>query len=153
VSRFNGEKAGKKPIYLLLYVHFIMQVWPADNKESRMGPRVSVCRKGKDIFLTIKGEINFESSLELLAVVRQLLNTLRKCAAPEDRVSYCLKTRATIDLEKMAHFQEALTAEPYSPEADGQASPEQASSRGPCQEEAAGARPRPGLFLVKGGAL
>jgi hypothetical protein len=118
-----------------------------------MGPRVSVCRKGKNIFLTIKGEINFESSLELLAVVRQLLNILRKCAAPEDRVSYCLKTRTTIDLEKMAHFQEAITAETYSPEADDQASPEQGPGRGACQEEAAGTRPRSGLFLVKGGAL
>jgi hypothetical protein len=113
-----------------------MPVLLHSNKESRMGPRVSVCRKGENIFLTIEGDINFESSQDLLAVVRQLMNTLMKCAAPETRVNYRLKTRATVDLDKMAHFQEAITEQPATSEVGRKAKP----------------RPRNGLTLVKGGA-
>ena len=102
-----------------------------------MGPRVSVCRKGENIFLTIEGDINSESSQELLAVVQQLMNTLMKCAAPETRVNYRLKTRATVNLDKIAQFQEAIAEQPASPEFDGKAK----------------LRGRNGLPLVKGGAL
>jgi hypothetical protein len=101
-----------------------------------MGPRVSVCRKGENIFLTIEGDINFDSSQELLAVVRQLMNTLMKCAAPETRMNYRLKTRATVDLDKIAQVQEANAEQPTSPEFEGKAKP----------------RTRKGLTLVKGGA-
>jgi hypothetical protein len=106
-----------------------MSVLLHSNKESRMGPRVSVCRKGENIFLTIEGDINFDSSQELLAVVRQMMNTLMKCAAPETRMNYRLKTRATVDLDKIAQVQEENAEPPASP------------------------RTRRGLTLVKGGAL
>jgi len=118
-----------------------------------MGPRVSVCRKGENIFLTVEGEINFESSRELLAMVRQMMNTLMKCAAQKTRVTYCLKTRATVDLERMAHIQEAVTEQPGNPEVDGKARPEPEQGLAACQEESARPRPHNGLTLVKGGAV
>jgi len=116
-----------------------------------MGPRVSVCRKGENIFLTVEGEINFESSRELLAMVRQMMNTLMKCAAQKTRVTYCLKTRATVDLERMAHIQEAVTEPPGNQEGGGQAQPEPGLAV--CQEESARPHPHNGLTLVKGGAV
>jgi hypothetical protein len=122
------------------------------NKESRMGPRVSVCRKGENIFLTIEGDINFESSQELLAVVRKLMNTLMKCAAPETRVNYRLKTRATVNLDKMAHFQEAIAEQTCSPEVGGKAKLEQERAKTARQGESARPRTRNGLTLVRGGA-
>lgn len=118
-----------------------------------MGPRVSVCRKGENIFLTIEGDINFDSSQELLAVVRQLMNTLMKCAAPETRMNYRLKTRATVDLDKIAHVQDAIAEQPASPEVGEKAQPEPEQDLAACQGESARPRPRKGLTLVKGGAL
>ncbi len=67
-----------------------------------MEPKVSVHRKGESIYLSITGEIQDEPSAELLSVVRQLFQTSLKCAAPGSRVTYWLKTRGTLNLEKLA---------------------------------------------------
>ena len=64
-----------------------------------MEPKVSVCRKGESIYLTVMGQIDDHSSYELLAVVRQLLQTSLKCAAPGSQVTYWLKTRSSVTPE------------------------------------------------------
>ena len=69
-----------------------------------MEPMILVSRKGENIFLTIKGEINSKSTGELLVAVRKLLITSLKCAAPGTRVTYCVKTRAILDLGKISSF-------------------------------------------------
>ena len=118
-----------------------------------MGPRVSVCRKGENIFLTIEGETNGESLEELFAVVRQLLLTSLKCIAPGASVTYSLKTRGTVDLEKMTQFQRAIEDHPCGQEGCGGVPTGQKQGVAPPQGEPAERRPRNGLFLVRGGAV
>jgi hypothetical protein len=118
-----------------------------------MGPRVSVCRKGEHIYLTIEGEFNYESSRELLAVVRQLLMTSLKCATPNSPVTYCLKTRGKVDLEKIAHFQKVIDDRPCCSEVCEDPKVGQEQGVVPLKEESLKRRPRNGLTLVKGGAF
>jgi hypothetical protein len=67
-----------------------------------MEPKVSVCRKGESIYLTVTGQIDEHySSQELLGVMRQLLQTSLKCAAPGSQVTYWIKTRASVAPENV----------------------------------------------------
>jgi hypothetical protein len=116
-----------------------------------MAPRISVCRKGEDIFLTIKGDFNHESFLELLSVVRQLLMMSSKCAAPGSQVTYSFKTRGKVDLDKMAHFQPEIKDHPCRFEACGEVPEKQEQGVVTGQGESAPRQPRGGLILVKGG--
>ena len=118
-----------------------------------MGPRVSVRRKGENIYLTIEGEFNYESSRELLAVVQQLLMTSLKCAMPGSQVTYCLKTRGKVDLEKIAHFQKVINDQPCCSEVCENTKAAQKQGVVPFQGESLRCRPRGGLILIKGGAL
>jgi hypothetical protein len=114
-----------------------------------MGPRVSVRRKGENIYLTIEGEFNRESSREMFAIVQQLLMTSLKCATPDSPVTYCLKTRGKVDLEKIAHFQDAIDDQPCGRE------PKVGQEHGvvPLQDDSLKCRHRNGLILLKGGAV
>ena len=118
-----------------------------------MGPRVSVRRKGENISLTIEGEFNYQSSRELLAVVQRLLLTSLKCATPGSPVTYCLKTRGRVDLEKIAPFQKELDDQLGCSEVceDTQAGQKQGVEN--LQGESRKCRPRGGLVLVKGGGF
>jgi hypothetical protein len=118
-----------------------------------MGPKVSVRRKGENIYLTIEGEFNNESSRELLAVVQQLLMTSLKCVTPGSPVTYCLKTRGKVDLEKLAHFQKEIDGQPCCGELceDTKAGREQEGV--PLNGESLKCRSRGRLILVKGGAF
>jgi hypothetical protein len=116
-----------------------------------MGPRVSLCRKGENIFLTIEGEISNESMEELFVVVRQLLLTSLKCIAPGSRVTYSLKTRSTLDLKRMTQLQPTIEDQPGDPEAcEGLQTGQQQGLPSP-PGESVGRRARHGLFLIKGG--
>jgi hypothetical protein len=118
-----------------------------------MGPRVLVCRKGDSIFLTVKGEITYDSSGELLAVVRQLLMTSLKCTAPGTQVTYCLKTSGTVDLEKMAHLQPGSDEHPGDKEVCADMKTGQEQEELSRQREPQKPRPRHGLILLKGGVF
>ncbi len=115
-----------------------------------MGPRVSVRRKGENIYLTIEGEFNHKSFRELLATVQQLLMTSLKCATPGSPVTYCLKTRGKVDLEKISHFQKVI---PCCSEVCEDTKAGQEQGVVPLQEESLQSRPRGRLILVKGGAF
>jgi hypothetical protein len=118
-----------------------------------MAPRISVCRKGDDIFLTIEGGFTDESFQELLLAVRQLLMTSLKCATPGSQVTFSLKTRGKVDLEKMFHFRHIINDQPCRRDACGDTPEGQAQGVVTFQEEPPQRQPRNGLILVKGGAL
>jgi hypothetical protein len=118
-----------------------------------MAPRISVCRKGDDIFLTIEGGFTDESFQELFLAVRQLLLTSLKCATPGSRVTFSLKTRGKVDLDKMFHFRHMINDQPCRLDAYGDTSEGQTPGVVKFQEESPQRQPRNGLILVKGGAL
>lgn len=118
-----------------------------------MAPRIAVCRKGDDIFLTVEGDYTCESFRELLSVVRQLLMTSLKCAAPGSQVTYSIKTRGKVDLEKIAHFQQAINDQPYRLDLCEDTTEGAEQGDGPAKRESPTRLPRNGLILVKGGAL
>ncbi|MEJ2672679.1 MAG: hypothetical protein P8168_10880 [Deltaproteobacteria bacterium] len=115
-----------------------------------MGPRLSIHRRGEDIFFTVEGKFNHESSRELLTVVRKLLTTALKCTAPGSWMAYSIKTRSKVDLEKLNQFQQGNKVQSGVGEDDNQR-PEPGVKLS--QGESAPRRPRHGLVLVKGGAL
>jgi len=118
-----------------------------------MAPRISVCRKGEDIFLTIEGGFTDESFQELLLVVRQLLMTSLKCATPGSQVTFSLKTRGKVDLEKMFHLRNVINDQPCQLDAYVDTPEEQTLGVVKFQEESPQSQHRNGLILVKGGAL
>jgi hypothetical protein len=123
------------------------------SKERVMGPKVSVCRKGDDIFLSIEGDFTDESSQELLSTMRQLITTSLKCAAPGSRVSYSLKTRGKVNLEKIAEFHHVINDQSCYPGICEEPMEKQDQNPRPLQEESSNSQARNGLILIKGGAL
>jgi hypothetical protein len=69
-----------------------------DDKESVMGPTISVCRKGSDVYLTLAGNFQTTSSQQMLQALRQLVMTMLKCTAPESPVAYSFKTHGKVNL-------------------------------------------------------
>jgi hypothetical protein len=117
-----------------------------------MAPRISVRRKGDNIFLTIEGAFNCDSFQELLSVVRQLLMTSLKCATPGSQLTYCLKTRGEVDFDKLAHFNQLITDKPCHLDVCGDGRTMQEHEVVPLQKKSPHRQPRNGLILVKGGA-
>jgi len=117
-----------------------------------MTPRISVCRKSEDIFLTIEGDFNHESFQEMLSAVRQLLMMSLKCAAPGSQLTYSFKTCGKVDLNKMALRQPEIQDHSCRFEACGQAPEEQQQAVGTIQGGSPPRQYRNGLILVKGGA-
>jgi hypothetical protein len=118
-----------------------------------MRPKVSVCRKGEDVFLSIEGEFDHESSQELLSIMRQFLMTSLKCAAPGSKLTYSLKTRGRVNLEKIAQFHEVINAQPCCPGIGEEPKELTEQTSGLNKEESPPSRPRNGLILIKGGAF
>jgi len=65
-----------------------------------MGPTVSVCRKGDDLYLTLEGDFNQTSSQQLLQTLKKLVATSLKCFAADSPVAFTFKTRGKVDLKK-----------------------------------------------------
>ncbi len=65
-----------------------------------MGPTVSVCRKGEDLYLTLEGDFNHISSQQLLQALRKLVMTSLKCFAADSPAAFTFKTHGKIDLKK-----------------------------------------------------
>jgi hypothetical protein len=117
-----------------------------------MAPRISVRRKGDNIFLTIEGCCNCDSLKELLSVVRQLLMKSLKFIPPGSQITYCFKTSGKVDCEKLANFHPLTHDEPCCPEVCGEAKDSQEQEVVPLQGKSSHHQPRNGLILVKGGA-
>jgi hypothetical protein len=69
-----------------------------------MGPTVSVCRKGDDLYLTLEGDFNHYSSPQLLQALRKLVLTSLKCFAADSPVTFTFKTRGKVDLKKACNL-------------------------------------------------
>ena len=67
-----------------------------------MGPTVSVCRKGDDLYLTLEGAFNQTSSQQLLQALRKLVLTSLKCVAADAPVAFTFKTHSKVDCKKTA---------------------------------------------------
>ena len=65
-----------------------------------MGPTVSVCRKGEDLYLTLEGDFNHISSQQLLQALRKLVVTSLKCFAADSPVAFTFKTHGKVDQRK-----------------------------------------------------
>jgi hypothetical protein len=65
-----------------------------------MGPRISVYRKGDEVYLTLVGDFDNTSSRQILHTMRQLMLTSLKCTAPNAPVAFTLKTRGKVNLKK-----------------------------------------------------
>jgi hypothetical protein len=74
-----------------------------DDKEDVMGPTVSVCRKGDDLYLTLEGDFNHTSSQQLLQALRKLMMTSLKCVAPDSPVGFSFKTHSKVDCKKKGY--------------------------------------------------
>jgi len=69
------------------------------DKEGVMGPTISVCRKGDEVYLTLEGDFHNSSSQLMLQALRKLMTTMLKCTAPESPVAYSFKTRCKVNLK------------------------------------------------------
>lgn len=65
-----------------------------------MGPTVSVCRKGADLYLTLEGDFNQISSQQLLQALRKLVITSLKCFAADSPAAFTFKTHGKVDPTK-----------------------------------------------------
>lgn len=117
-----------------------------------MAPNISVCRKGDEILLTVKGGFTDQSFQELLVIVRQLLMTSLKCAAPGSPVTYSFSTRGKVDLEKMGQIQDAIQEPSVLLKACTHLPAGQRHGDEDQPEKSSQPQPRHGLILVKGGA-
>jgi hypothetical protein len=73
------------------------------KKESVMGPTVSVCRKGEDLYLTLEGDFNHISSQQLLQAMRKLVVTSLKCFAADSPAAFTFKTHGKVGPTKTKH--------------------------------------------------
>jgi hypothetical protein len=65
-----------------------------------MEPTISVRRKGEDVYLTLEGDFETNSSQLTLQAMRQLVMTMLKCTVPESPVAYIFKTHGKVNLKK-----------------------------------------------------
>jgi hypothetical protein len=77
-----------------------MKAAAGHKKEKVMGPTVSVCRKGEDLYLTLEGDFNQISSQQLLQALRKLVVTSLKCFAADSPAAFTFKTHGKVDPRK-----------------------------------------------------
>jgi hypothetical protein len=77
-----------------------MNATPGHKKERVMGPTVSVCRKGEDLYLTLEGDFNHISSQQLHQALRKLVMTSMKCFAADSPAAFIFKTHGKVDPKK-----------------------------------------------------
>ncbi len=65
-----------------------------------MGPTVSVCRKGDDLYLTLEGDFSQISSQQLLQAMRKLVMTSLKCFAADSPAAFTFKTHGKVNHKK-----------------------------------------------------
>jgi hypothetical protein len=61
-----------------------------------MGSTISIHRKGDEVYLTLAGDFDQNSSLQVLHSLRNLVLTFLKCAAPDSPVDFTFKTRGKV---------------------------------------------------------
>jgi hypothetical protein len=61
-----------------------------------MGTKISVCRKGDNVYLKLRGDICLHSSEELLHAVKKMVLASLKFSSPGSKVSCTFKTQAKV---------------------------------------------------------
>ncbi len=61
-----------------------------------MGPKISVCRKGENVYLKLMGDVSLHSSEELLRAVERIVLASLRFSSPGSKVSCTFKTQAKV---------------------------------------------------------
>jgi hypothetical protein len=66
-----------------------------------MTPKVSMCRRGDNFYLTVEGDFNRISSQQLFQVLRKLVRTSLKCYTADSPVVFTFRTHGKVNQKKM----------------------------------------------------
>jgi hypothetical protein len=61
-----------------------------------VGPKISVCRKGDNVYLKLMGDISQHSSEDLLHAVKKMVLSSLRFSSPGSQVSCTFKTQAKV---------------------------------------------------------
>lgn len=61
-----------------------------------MGPKISVRRKGNNVYLKLMGDLSLNSSEELLHAVKKIMLASLRFSSPGTKVSCTFKTQAKV---------------------------------------------------------
>jgi hypothetical protein len=64
-----------------------------------MGPKISVRRKGDNVYLKLMGDVSTHSSEELLHAVKKIMLASLKFSSPGTKVSCTFKTQAKVNFD------------------------------------------------------
>jgi hypothetical protein len=67
-----------------------------------MRPKVSIYRKGNDLYLTLEGDYDHISSQELFQALRKMVVTSLKCFSADSPVAFTFKTHGKVESGKTA---------------------------------------------------
>lgn len=62
-----------------------------------MEPRISICRRGENLYLKLKGNFNRSDSEEILRAVRRLVGISLQSSSPNTQVFFTFQTFAKIE--------------------------------------------------------
>lgn len=65
-----------------------------------MGPMISVCRKGDNVYLTLEGSFNNNSFQQMFQALKNMVMSSLEFAPPESKVAFTFKTHGKVNLEK-----------------------------------------------------
>jgi hypothetical protein len=63
-----------------------------------MEPKISVCRKGDNVYLKLMGSVGMQTSSDLLHAVKKMVLASLKYSTPGSKVFCSFKARATVNL-------------------------------------------------------
>ncbi len=63
-----------------------------------MEPKISVCRKGDNVYLKLMGNVGMQTSSELLHAVKKMVLASLKFSTPGSKVFCSFEARATVNL-------------------------------------------------------
>lgn len=73
----------------------------SEEKERVMEPTISVYRKGDDLYITLEGVLNGNSSQQIFQILRNMVMTSLKCSPPKSQVAFTFRTCGKVDLKKL----------------------------------------------------
>lgn len=70
--------------------------------EVNVQPQISICRKRENLYLKLKGDVNWTSSEEILRAMKRLVATSLQISSPNTRVLFTLRTHAKVEPRRKA---------------------------------------------------
>ena len=65
-----------------------------------MGPMISVCRKGDNVYLTLEGSFNNNSFQQMFQALKNMVMSSLEFSPPDAKVAFTFKTHGKVSLEK-----------------------------------------------------